>query len=182
MLIFYYLWRSLTFYWQFLSVWRNVAVTPSGFISFVADIFPVLQVFSEVSLHLCLNFLVFHYFYKHSFISFTLSTFKNFFFNSMCLNFIVFHYFYKHSLLCHLIYILIAISIMFMDGFYRVLIEAAILEKRKVLMHQDMVNILIPDAIFHASGANPSVIQMIVLIPYRQSSILEAPIHSLLSV
>lgn len=69
-----------------------------------------------------------------------------------------------------------------MDGFYRVLIEAAILEKRKVLMHQDMVNILIPDAIFHASGANPSVIQMIVLIPYRQSSILEAPIHSLLGV
>lgn len=62
----------------------------------------------------------------------------------------------------HSAYILITSSIMFMDGFYRVLMKAAIHEKRKVLVHQDMVSFLIPDATFHASGAHGLVTQMII--------------------
>lgn len=80
----------------------------------------------------------------------------------LCFNFEVFYYFYKCSLMFHSAYILITSSIMFMDGFYRVLMKAAIHEKRKVLVHQDMVSFLIPDATFHASGAHGLVIQMII--------------------
>lgn len=71
---------------------------------------------------------------------------------------------------------------MFMDGFYRALMKATYHENKKVLVHQDMVSFLIPDATFHASGAHGLVIEMIILTPYWQSSILEALIHKMFGV